>query len=231
MIYKHSTLQLPAFISLSACYIIFKFSLSPFLWVLRKAGLKSDIPKQVDSIINRSILPLTESSAKLRKAEERPGLDYGDKLPSTQISFSDGTNKLLDTISKHALLLIFIRGSWCSYSRLHLSDIFSKADHFKRKDIELVVITSYADQEWWNKNEIVGPMILDEGGKIFNQFGIRVKSWIEFAWGRIIPHESAFLFSNKGELIEFDVRKVNSLIPGQKFLGADAWLEIADMKL
>ena len=71
-------------------------------------------------------------------------------------------------------------------------------------------------------------MCVDSEGNIFKTFGIHIDSWIEYAWGRNLPHESVFLFDQNGILVFSDVRKVNGMLPGQRFLGSVTLLEKAN---
>lgn len=231
MIYKHKISQLPLYLSLSAIYIILKFIISPFLYVMKTIGLRSSFPTRLDSSINRFALPLTERSDSIKHLDIKPKLHKGDTLPSVQLKFSDGKTGLLNKYTETPLLIIFIRGSWCSYSRLHLADVMSNKDKFENAGIKLLAITGYKDEEWWRSNGIDIPMCIDLEGNIFKTFGIQIDSWIEYAWGRNIPHESVFLFDKNGILVLSDVRKVNSILPGQRFLGSNTLLENANKLL
>ena len=228
MIYKHKILELPLYLGMSAIYIILKYIISPFLYVSKVLGLRSSFPTRLDSSINRNILPLTESSDSVERLDVKPTLQKGDKLPSVQLKFSDGKTVLLNEYTKTPLLVIFIRGSWCSYSRLHLADLMSHKDKFKKAGIKLLAITGYFDQESWFSYGIDIPMCVDSEGNIFKTFGIHIDSWIEYAWGRNLPHESVFLFDQNGILVFSDVRKVNGMLPGQRFLGSVTLLEKAN---
>jgi len=227
MIYKHSLIKLPIFIVASGVYIILKYITSPFIYLFKRMGYTFNSLTRWDASINRVILPLTESADKTEKLDVKTRLKKGDKLPSMRITFSDGSLGRLNEFTKSPLLLIFMRGSWCSYSRLHLSDLIVRKEEFEKAGISLLAITSYEDQDWWLSKGIDIPICIDKKGEIFDKFGIRVETWMEFAWGRIVPHESAFLFDSNGVLVESDVRKVSSIFPGQKFLGSERWLEIA----
>lgn len=227
MIYKHNKLQLIFFIGLSGIYIILKYTISPLFYFLRLTGLSSPILNRIDSKINKAVLPLTENPDEKEKLEVQINLQLGDPLPAIQIMVSDGTIELLNKYTNKALLIVFVRGSWCSYSRLHLSNIMARKSEFEKTGIKLLAITSNNDQDWWQSKGIDIPMVIDSDGSIFNCFGIKSESWIDFAWWRILPHESAFLFNHNGSLVASDVRKVNGIIPGQKFLGSNKWLEIA----
>ncbi len=224
MIYKHKILELPLYLGMSALYIIPKLIISPFLYVAKVLGLRSSLPTRIDSSINRVVLPLTESSDSVERLDVKPKLKKGDRLPSVQLKFSNGKTDLLNEYTKKPLLVIFVRGSWCSYSRLHLADLMSHKDQFENAGIKLLAITGYQDQEWWRSNGIDIPMCVDPEGDIFKTFGVQIDSWMEYAWGRILPHESVFLFDENGILTFSDVRKVNSILPGQRFLGSTALL-------
>jgi peroxiredoxin len=100
-------------------------------------------------------------------------------------------------------------------------------DKFESAGIKLLAITGYEDQEWWFSHGIDIPMCIDLEGDVFKAFGVQIDSWIEYAWGRNLPHESVFLFDKNGILVFSDVRKVNSILPGQRFLGSHTLLENA----
>lgn len=227
MIRKHHKLQLPFFIGVSGIYIILKYTVSPLFYFLRLIGLSSPILKSIDSKMNKAFLPLTESADEKEKLEVQINLQLGDPLPAIEVMLPNGSLEWLHNYTNTALLIVFVRGSWCSYSRLHLSNIMARKNEFEKIGVKLLAITSYRDQDWWQSKGIDIPMVIDSNGSIFNCFGIKSDGWIDFAWWRVLPHESAFLFNHNGRLVAFDVRKVNSIIPGQKFLSSDKWLEIA----
>jgi peroxiredoxin len=226
MIYRHRKVQLFTFIIISGLYITIKYLISPFLFALRKAGLKSKLPGSVDARINRLVLPLTEVPHKLLKREVHVNFNPGDFPDVISILSSSLKSDFIQKITGIPLMIIFIRGSWCPYSRLHLSDLSSIRNLIEATGVRMLVVSSYNDFEWWNSREIDFPMVVDSEGRIFKKFGLLVNSWYEFTWGRIIPHESVFLFSDNGKLIESDVRNVSNLLPGQKFLSSKVWLKI-----
>jgi len=227
MIYRHKIFELPIYLGLSAAYIISKFLISPFLYLSKVLGFHSSFPTKLDASINKIVLPLTESPDSVERWDVQPKLQKGDKLPSVQLKFSDKKTGLLDEYTKTPLLVIFVRGSWCSYSRLHLADIMSNKDKFESLGIKLLAITAYKDQEWWHSHGIDIPMYVDSESDVFKAFGVHIDSWIEYAWGRNLPHESVFLFDKNRVLAFSDVRKVNSILPGQRFLGSNAILKKA----
>lgn len=227
MIYKHKVFELPIYLGLSALYIIPKFVISPFLYLFRKLGFQSSIPKKLDATINKMFLPLTEKPDSNEQMDIQSKIQIGDTLPPIELKFLDGSTKRLNNYSQKSLLMIFVRGSWCSYSRLHMADIMSNIDKFHNAGIALLAITAYKDQEWWNSNGINIPFCIDEAGEVFEAFGIQIDSWVEYAWSRTLPHESVFLFNDNGELVFNDVRKVSGILPGQRFLGSSTLLKKA----
>lgn len=209
-------------------YIIPKFLMSPFLYLAKILGLKAPFLTKFDATVNKTFLPLTEVPDSNERLDVQPKLQKGDSLPSVPLMFSDIKTVLLKDYTQTPLLVIFVRGSWCSYSRLHLADIMSNKDKFESLGIRLLAITAYKDQEWWQSHGIDIPMYVDSEGDVFKAFGVHLDSWIEYAWGRNLPHESVFLFDKNGVLVFSDVRKVNSIFPGQRFLGSHTLLKNAN---
>ena len=124
MIYKHNKLQLIVFIGLSGMYIILKYTISPLIYLLRISGLSSPVLNRIDSKINKAVLPLTENPDTKEKLEVQINLQAGDPLPAIQIILSDGTIQMLNKYTNKALLIVFIRGSWCSYSSTSLIEYY-----------------------------------------------------------------------------------------------------------
>jgi peroxiredoxin len=228
MINKHKIFELPLYLAMSGIYIVLKFVISPFLYLAKVSGLRSSFPTQMDATINKSVLPLTEKPDKVERLDVESKLKPGDQLPSVSMKFPDGKMRSLKDYSKGSLLIIFVRGSWCSYSRLHLADVMLNKQNFENAGIKILAITGYQDQDWWSSNGIEIPMCVDLNGELFETFGVKINNWIEYAWGRNLPHESAFLFDKNGLLVFRDVRKVSSIFPGQRFLGSATLLKNID---
>lgn len=227
MIYKHKIFELPLYLILSGLYIIPKFLISPFLYLAKILGLKAPFLTKLDATVNKIVLPLTEVPDSNERMDVQPKIQKGDSLPSVPLKFSNRKTVLLNDYTQTPLLVIFVRGSWCSYSRLHLADIMSNKNKFESLGIKLLAITAYKDQEWWHSHGIDIPTYVDSESDVFKAFGVHIDSWIEYAWGRNLPHESVFLFDKYGVLVFSDVRKVNSILPGQQFLGSHTLLENA----
>lgn len=230
MIKKHSILQLPLFLVLSGGYIIVKYAISPLLFLFRKMGMAPAAVRKLDATCNRTILPLTESADLQMHSDVLPAIAIGDAMPHIEVKYPNGKQGLLSEAVKYPALLFFVRGSWCSYSRLHLKDVIQHMGDFKDAGVQIIALSSYDDQEKWKSMGVDIPLFVDTSGAVFRAFGVKIDSWTEFAWGRVLPHESAFLFDLNGNLAACDIRKVSGIKPGQKFLGSTAWLKIIKSK-
>ncbi len=168
-------------------------------------GLRSSFPTKLDATINKIVLPLTESPDSMERLDVKPKLQKGDTLPSVKLKFSDGKTGFLNEYANKPLLVIFVRGSWCSYSRLHLADVMSNKDKFESAGVKLLAITGYKDQEWWCSHGIDIPMCVDSEGDVFKEFGVQIVSWIEsFQW--ITPTNTCPVFQAPSYILIVAVR-------------------------
>ena len=155
---------------MSGIYIILKYTLSPLHYLLKRIGFNSPILRKFDAAVNRAVLPLTERPDNLVRLDVTSKIKKGGPLPPIYIKSQNGSAVLLNEIQT-PLMLIFIRGSWCSYSRLHLSDVMSKKEQYDVAGINILVITSYRDEAWWVSKGINIPMYVDSDGEVFKAFG------------------------------------------------------------
>jgi len=210
----------------TAAYLLPKLTVSPVLYLLRRAGLPPFIPRRIDSAANRLVLPLTERPDSARRLDVEPALRQGDRLPDVSVCGADGYSRPLRSFAA-PLLVVFLRGSWCSYSRLHAADVAGRASAFAAAGVHVLLVSSDGTDRAWQNLKLPLSIAADPFGDVFDAFGINLRSPIEFAWGRVLPHESAFLFDAERRLVACDVRRVSGVTPGQSFLSADAWLDIA----
>jgi peroxiredoxin len=155
-----------------------------------------------------------------------PSLRPGDPIPDVPVDLPDGTRRSLRSFSDRALLLVPVRGGWCPYSRLHLADLNALLPRFEAANVRVLAVSSYADADLWRGWGVRVPIACDPDGALFRALGVRVEDWMNTAWGRILPHESAFLFDAAGRLIAADVRRVSSYHTRQTFLSGEEWLRI-----
>jgi peroxiredoxin len=209
-------------------YVAAKWCLSPVFYLARRSGWTGRWPRRLDAAINRVVLPLTERADNARRCDVTPTLRPGDPIPDLSVRFADGAPCSIRSLCDRPLLLVLIRGSWCVYSRLHLADLNAMLTRFEAANIRVVAVSSYPEANEWQALGVRIPVAVDPDGALFSAFGVRLDQWMETAWGRVLPHESAFLFDAAGRLIAADVRRVSGYHTGQTFLSGDEWLRIVN---
>jgi peroxiredoxin len=217
--------------SLSAGYLTFKWLMAPWLWLARRFGWNGTWPRRLDAAVNRVALPLTESADQQPRSDVQPSVGLGASLPDLPLRFDDGSTRSLLTLRGQPLLLALIRGSWCSYSRLHVADLAAAAPELEACGIRMLAVSSYDDIAWWRRHGVGIPMATDPEGRLFGALGLRTQAWLDQAWGRITPHESVLLFDAAGRLVAMDVRQVSGYRRGQTFLSAQEWIRIGQNRV
>lgn len=210
----------------SGGYIAAKWCLSPVFYLARQAGWRGEWPRRLDAAINRAVMPLTESPDDRARCDVNPTLRRGDPIPDVPVRLADGTSRSIRSFSDRPLLLVPLRGSWCPYSRLHLADLNAALPRLEAANVRVLAVSNYADADLWQGWGVRIPVAGDPDGTLFRALGVRVEHWMDTAWGRVLPYESAFLFDASGRLIAADVRRVSSYRPRQTFLSGEEWLRI-----
>jgi peroxiredoxin len=223
---RHTRLQRTLLTVPTALYMLLKWSLSPWLYLCRRLGFSWSTPRAFDAVANRICTPLTEGPDTKERKDVVPALRLGDAAPWQPVKFPNGIYRTLRSFAGAPLLVVLFRGSWCSYSRLHLADLDAAAPRFAEAGVQLLAVTNRPDESWWRSHGVSIPIAADPDGSLFDAFGVGNKTWIEEAWGRTVPYESAFLFDAGSRFLAADVRRISGLKPGQTFLGSERWLEI-----
>ena len=224
---RHAPLARAAHTAATAGYLIAKWVASPFLYVSRHVGWNGTWPSALDASCNLACLPLTEGPDERERRDVTPSLAPGDPLPEVSISLGGGERRSLRSFVGRPLLLALVRGNWCSYSRMHLTDLSAAAPRLSALGIQVLAVSRDATAEWWESRGVTIPIAADPEGAVFGALGVRVDSWMETAWGRVLPHESVFLFDESGRLVTADVRQVSGTQPRQTFLSAERWVQLA----
>ena len=210
----------------SASYIAAKWCTSPVFYLARRAGWRGEWPRRLDAAINRAVMPLTEEPDDRTRCDVTPTLRRGDPIPDVPVRLADGTPRSIRSFSDRPLLLVPLRGSWCPYSRLHLADLNAALSRLEAANVGVLAVSSHPDADLWQGWGVRIPVAGDPDGALFRALGVRVEHWMETAWGRVLPHESVFLFDASGRLIAADVRRVSSYHTRQTFLSGEEWLRI-----
>jgi len=221
---RYGPLRILVSLVLSGGYTVIKFISTPFLYLVSKITGNEKLAYNFDASVNRRILPLTEKPDQSFRKEITPYIKVGDNAPEVKLGSTD--NLIFPTSwSGKKLLLILFRGNWCSYSRLHLQDFSNHASDFGKRNVHVLAVTANDEQEWWLSKGINLQILVDPEGQLFDELGVVYNSRMDRIWGRILPHESVFLFDENGRLIDYDIRKVSGIKPFQKFSGASSWLK------
>jgi peroxiredoxin len=223
---RHSPAQVAFHMVGSGGYIGAKWCLSPVFYVARQAGWKGQWPRRLDAKINRTVMPMTESPDDRARCDVTPTLRRGDPIPDVPVRLADGTSRSIRSFADRPLLLVPVRGSWCPYSRLHLADLTAALPRLEAANVRVLAVSSHPDADLWQAWGVRVPVVADPDGALFRALGVRVQHWMDTAWGRVLPYESAFLFDASGRLVAADVRRVSSYRMRQTFLSSEEWLRI-----
>lgn len=85
--------------------------------------------------------------------------------------------KVSTFLTNGPLLLIFIRGTWCPFCRVHLQKLRQWVQHLKGKNATIVVVSTEpveAIQEWLKENPISYLFASDPEYVLSDYFGVRI---------------------------------------------------------
>lgn len=209
---------------LTSGWIGIRYLFVPILWAFHRLGRPMDVPYAIDSRIKRVLFPKTEAPNDTARNDARVELG----TPGW-VQVADQREKLERLAQGQPLLLVAYRGSWCPYSRLHLTDLASHSDRFARLGIRLAGVSSRTDDSYWHSCGVYIETIADPAGDMFRALGVyRAPSLSQTVWGMLLPHESTFLFDRNGTLVAVDTRHLSATKTGQTFLSANAWLSAVE---
>jgi len=227
-IHRDHPLMLGLRFPMTGAWILVRLLLVPVLYVPYRLGWSMRWAHEIDAFIKRSCFPLTESSASQAAQEVAPKLELGDTIPDEEVVLGDRAVSLRTLAKDGPLLLVLYRGNWCPYSRLHLANLAASSSQFETAGITVLGVTAYSRAWWWRSKGVAFPMVDDPTGKIFDAMGVRAPASLpNRVWGKLVPHESVFLFDRGGKLLACDVRRLSSYKVGQRFLSAERILELA----
>jgi len=207
-------------------HIAFKWLLAPGFHVARRAGWRGTWPRRLDAACNLALLPMTERPDDRLRADVAPAVRTGDPIPDVEVRLADGTSRSVRSFAGRPLLLVLVRGNWCAYSRLHLADLNAALPRLEAANVRVLAVSSYASADWWSSRGIRIPVALDPEGALFAALGVRLDDFMDNAWGRVLPHESAFLFDASGRFVIADIRVVSGYRTRQSFLSGEQWIRI-----
>ncbi len=229
---RHSPFIAAVRTPLSAIWIGIRFLLLPVLWLRYRMGSRMNWAFATDACMKRLLYPLTEG------ADETPRRDV-EVPPALLAPPSPGAANGWARVSPHPvdlerfangrpLLLILYRGSWCPYSRLHLTDLATVAQRLDELGVAVLAVSARNHAKWWHARGIALDFAADPDGDLFRAMGVRIEPPLAHrVWGMLLPHESVFLFDRNGNLVAADVRRLSATKTRQTFLSSTRWLTIA----
>lgn len=113
-----------------------------------------------------------------------------------EVKFSNGRNVKVSELTKNApLLLVFIKGTWCPFCRLHMQRLRLWAEKLKNKATIIVVSSESMEviQNWQKSNSFSYLFCADDLGELASEFGV----WIDYMG---FAQVSTFLVENGGKI-------------------------------
>lgn len=207
-------------------WIVIKYLLLPLVYIPFRMGVPTCWAYRIDAWVRRTVLPLTESPEKRIAHDVAPAIQPGELAPRTSIRQRGQELSLYDVAKGRQLLLILYRGSWCSYSQLHLADVAEHAERLRQRGVEILAVSSRRDERWWRSKGVDIPLAADPEGTLFEALGVKApQSLSQKVWGTLVPYESVFLFDADRRLVASDVRSVSNTQMKQRFVSTAMWLD------
>ena len=212
----------------TALWIIVKYLLVPVMYIPFRLGVPTCWAYRIDAYVRRTLLPVTESPEERLAHHITPRLQPGEFAPRTSVRQRGRVVTLYDVAPGRQLLLILFRGSWCTYSQLHLADAAQHAERLRERGVEILAVSSRRDEQWWKSKGVDIPLAADRDGALFDALGVKApQSLLQKLWGTLVPYESVFLFDIDRRLIASDVRSVSNTRMRQRFVSTKMWLDLA----
>ncbi|MFN8369791.1 MAG: peroxiredoxin family protein [Bacteriovoracaceae bacterium] len=105
-------------------------------------------------------------------------LKSGAKVPEVILKISNGTEMSLSSLLKHGqVLLVFIKGTWCPFCRLHMMRLRAWSTKLSNKNVSLIVVsTESADiiRGWLKKNPYTYLFASDDDQSLGKIFGVNL---------------------------------------------------------
>ncbi len=220
---RHAAIVAKLRMPLAGLWIAARFLLVPALFVPFKCGSRMRWAFALDSFVKRIFYPLTEQPDSVR--QNAIGASVPVRLPDIPIEVEGNSVSLADFARDRRVLLVLYRGSWCPYSRLHLTDLARIASEFKRRNTTVLAVSAHDHSAWWRSKGVHFTFGADPEGRLFAAMGVKIEPpFMHRVWGLLLPHESVFLFENN-TLIASDIRRLSSIKSHQTFLDSRQWLD------
>ncbi len=107
------------------------------------------------------------------------GLNIGDTVVDFEILLSSKRSVSLSSMLQHGpVILVFIRGTWCPFCRMHMNKLYKWIKTQSKKSTLIVVSSESADviNEWLKENHISNLFASDPKLELAQYFGTHISS-------------------------------------------------------
>lgn len=113
-----------------------------------------------------------------KKPDKLRALKVDSKIKDWQLLLTNKTKVEISSLIKNGpLLLIFIRGTWCPFCRMHMGNLRNWVNKLQGKNATIIVVSSEpvdAIKSWLDKNPFPYLFASDENFELSDYFGVRV---------------------------------------------------------
>jgi len=132
--------------------------------------IRSKFDKQTNDAMQRGLEQLIVDKLIDRVAKE------GDHVPDFELPSGDGKSVRLSAILRDGpLVLVFYRGAWCPYCKLHLSALQSWLEEIRQHGAQLVTVSPQVldrSQSVTEQNNLEFPVLSDMGNHVARALGL-----------------------------------------------------------
>lgn len=129
------------------------------------------------SKLNELILKTMDLGTKKNKSLRPVKLD--ETLQDWELQLSNNQKSKISTITKNGpLLLIFIRGTWCPFCRMHMKNLRDWVAKLQNKKATIIVVSSEPldkIKDWLQENSFPYLFASDERMLLSDHFGVRIR--------------------------------------------------------
>lgn len=107
-----------------------------------------------------------------------PLLPEGSTIQNVQLNLSNKRTIEIDQILKNGpVVLVFIRGTWCPFCRMHLGRLRNWVERLKHRKATIIVVSSESVEKinlWLAENPVTYLFASDEELLLSNYFGVHI---------------------------------------------------------
>ncbi len=146
-----------------------------------------------------------------------PLLPVGSLVKDFNLNLSNGRTIELEQVVKNGpLVLVFIRGTWCPFCRMHLSRLSKWVEKLKNKTATVIVVSTESVpviKKWLQENQMLYLFASDEKFELSNYFGAHIDP-NDFANAAtfVIDSDKKIKMAYNGKRTDGNFEKINKVI-------------------